>query len=155
MIAVTLDMPKAERISRNLHMVTGILTFSGTYPTNGELLTDVSKWFRKLLRMTFDQKSGFLFEFDKTNNKVKVLHPTKVAAAHAHDLEFKGTAAANAVTMAANSLRNASAGALTVVGGGADGGILTGGAISAAAGTEFPTGALTITGVSFIAIGLA
>ncbi len=42
---------------------------------------------------------------------------------HAHDLVFAANPAANAVTMAANSLRNATAGALTVVGAGADGGI--------------------------------
>jgi len=44
-------------------------------------------------------------------------------ADHAHDLVFNANAAANAVTMAANSLRNATAGALTVTGGGADGGV--------------------------------
>ena len=44
-------------------------------------------------------------------------------ADHAHDLVFEANPAANAVTMAADSLRNASAGALTVTGGGADGGV--------------------------------
>lgn len=52
-----------------------------------------------------------------------VAAPTFTGVAHAHDMVFKANAAANAVTMAANSLRNATAGDLTVAGAGADGGI--------------------------------
>ena len=76
-IAVTLDRPRRERISRSLSILTGTIDFSSTYPTNGELLTDISGKFKTLQRMTFDQKGGYLFEFDKTANKVKVLNPTK------------------------------------------------------------------------------
>ena len=53
-------------------------------------------------------------------NIVAALDPHAV---HAHDLVFEANPAANAVTMAADSLRNATAGALTVTGGGVDGGV--------------------------------
>ena len=147
-LTVTLDMPKAERISRNLHMVTGIMTFSGTYPTNGELLTDVSKWFITLLRMTFDQKSGYLFEFVKgaTNAtcKVKVLHPRSAQAVAASGAN-QPTVTTGAVTASAV---DATTPTVTVPAGFRS-------AVDAAVGTEFPTGALAITGVSFIAVGLS
>lgn len=66
--------------------------------------------------------SGYLFEFIHSTGRMKTYYATNPTA-HAHDLVFKANAAANAVTMAANSLRNASAGDLTVAGAGADGGI--------------------------------
>ena len=94
------------------------------------------------------------------------------ATTHSHDLIFKANAAANAVTMAANSLRNATAGDLTVTGGGADGGIaaitggtpagtnnapaFTGTAVGAAALVEVAntTDLSALTGVKFMAIGV-
>ncbi len=66
-------------------------------------------------------------------------------AVHAHDLVFQANPAANAVTMAANSLRNASAGALTVVGAGADGGIMNNGAAQAHAAAGGGPIAATVT----------
>lgn len=76
-ITVTLDRPRKERISRSLSILTGTITFGNPYTTGGgELLTDISGEFKSLKRMTFDQKGGYMFEFDKANNKVKVLNPS-------------------------------------------------------------------------------
>lgn len=53
-------------------------------------------------------------------------------AAHAHNMIYKANPAANAVTMAANSLHNATAGDITVAGAGADGGIQNNAALTGA-----------------------
>lgn len=130
-------MPKAERISRNLHIITGVIAFDTVYPAGGELLTDVSKHFITLLRMTFDQRSGYLFEFVKgaTNAvcKVKVRVPVDVVA-------DTGVADAN------NTVMKSATATLEVAG--------TGTAFQVVGAENTTTDLSGLTGVSFIAVGL-
>jgi len=153
-ITVKADMPRVERISRNLGILCGTIDFGSSYPTGGEDATSITGKFRNCLRVICDQKGGYLFEFDKTNSKIKVLYPTNPPA-HAHDLVFKANATTNAVTVSTNSLRNASAADVTVAGAGADGGIMNTtppDAVGAEVGNGTDLSGLT--GVSFIAVGL-
>jgi len=133
-LTVTLDLPKkAERISRNLHILTGVIAF-GTYPVGGELLTDISKYFITLNRLVCDQKDVYLFEFDKTNNKVKVRVPVNVVA-------DTGIADAN------NTIMKSATSTLEVAG--------TGTAFQVAGAEVLDTTDLSgVIGVSFIAVGL-
>ena len=106
-----------------------------TVPTNGVPLPGLDKF--GLRRVDFHQLApvtinGYHYRYDEANHSIRIFE----SAAHAHNLMFKANAAANAVTMAANSLRNASAGDLTVAGGGADGGIMS---VAGRPLTEVPT----------------
>ncbi len=116
-----------------------LVTFDASYPTGGEEV-DLSGYMKQVLDMKVqatEDSPGYVFDVDDANfatakpkieaywsaeNTHSVTQPDDHAA-HAHDLVYKANPAANAVTMAANSLHNASAGDLTVAGGGADGGI--------------------------------
>lgn len=71
-LTITPDGPVVERVSRNLGMFTGSIAFDSSYPTGGELLTDVSKFFtsENMFIVHFDPQDGYLFSYDKTNNKV-------------------------------------------------------------------------------------
>ena len=105
-----------------------------TVPTNGVPLPVLGQF--GLKRVDFHQLApvtinGYHYRYDEVNHSIRIFE----SAAHAHDLVFKANAAANAVTMAANSLHNASAGDLTIAGGGNDGGIM---AVAARPLTEVP-----------------
>jgi len=149
-LTVTLDTPHAERISRNLGILIGTITFDSSYPTGGEPLTPaITGQFMTLLRMTFDQRGGYLFEFDRANKKVKVLHPRAAIAstlavstpALAHE------AGATTVTSTAATMPSHAAASCTISG-------VAG--VAAGAGAEVPNGTnlSALTGVSFIAVGL-
>lgn len=74
-LTATLDQRSPIRIgnTKSSHgILTGTVAFDSSYPTGGEDVTAVSKYFRKILRMTFNSDSGYLFEWDKTNNKILV-----------------------------------------------------------------------------------
>lgn len=151
---ITLDVPKAERISRNLGVIVGKCDVTN-YNQTGAEITDITKHFKTLFRVMSEgiSDNGFAVRWSTTDKCFHAFYPTNAAAAHAHDLVFKANAAANAVTMAANSLRNATGGDLTVTGGGADGGIATGGAITAAAAAEVAND-VDVGEINFMAIGL-
>lgn len=146
-----LDCRNAVPIAPGYGFIKGTCAISN-YNTTGAEITNITKYFRKQPTVITDgfSSNGYLVRWNTTD---KCFHAFYPAIAHSHSLIFKANAAANAVTMAANSLRNASAGDLTVVGGGADGGIATGGAISAAAGTEVAND-VDIGTINFFAIGL-
>lgn len=73
-LTLTPDGPVVERVSRNLGMYTGRIAFDSNYPTGGELLTEVSQYFTSgnMFSVHFDPQDGYLFSYDKTNNKVIV-----------------------------------------------------------------------------------
>jgi len=148
-LTINFDTDRVERISRNLGILTGTIDFDSSYPTGGELLTGISNKFMRLLRVTFDQKSGYLFEFDKANNKVKVLHPTRqITPSGSNTSESAHTHTENT---AATYTQNATTGA-----GSAHNHTFTGATVAANVGTEVPnaTDLSGLTGVSFIAVGL-
>lgn len=129
------------------------VAFDSSYPTGGESLSLGTLGLSEVDIVLISQKSGYVLEYDYTNNKV--LAYRSAAFTHAHSLIFKANAAANAVTMAANSLHNATAGDLTVVGGGADGGIASyTGAAATLTEVADTTDLSALTGVRFMAIGV-
>jgi len=71
-LTVTKDMPKAERISRSLGILTGSIDFDDSYPTGGEDASDISDYFQTCLTIQCEAKNGYVFEYDKTNDKIKV-----------------------------------------------------------------------------------
>ena len=141
---VTLTKIKKQRVGLMRESLYTVAFGDGakTVPTNGVPLPVLSLF--GLKKVDFHQvckisMNGYVYDYDLENHSIRIYQAggftpggTVTApvftgtplAVHSHDLEFKANAAANAVTMAANSLRNASANALTVVGGGADGGIM-------------------------------
>jgi len=72
----TYDLPRAERISRNVGIVTGKISFDSSYPTGGESL-DLTDRLQTVLAVFIENKSGYIFEYDYTNKKVKAYYPTK------------------------------------------------------------------------------
>ncbi|RLC39384.1 MAG: hypothetical protein DRH51_07225, partial [Candidatus Coatesbacteria bacterium] len=66
----TYDLPSAERISRNVGIITGKISFDSSYPTGGESL-DLTDRLKTVLAVFFENKGGYFFEYDYTNEKVK------------------------------------------------------------------------------------
>jgi len=133
---VTLTKIKKQRVGLMRESLYKVAFGDGakTVPTNGVPLPVLGLF--GLKRVDFHQLApvtvnGYQYRYDEVNHSLRIFE----SATHAHNLVFKANAAANAVTMAANSLRNASASALTVVGGGADGGIML---VAAGPLTEVP-----------------
>jgi hypothetical protein len=77
----------------------------GTYATNGVAVTAAQVGLGTIESLVIDPAGGYVFEWDKAAGKVKAYR----SAAHTHVLHFQTSAAANAVTAAANSLRTAAA----------------------------------------------
>ena len=146
-LTITKDFPAIERISRNMGMLTGTIAFDASYPTGGESATDITKYFKTCLRVVCDGKSGYTFEWDKTNSKLKVMYVDKVT-----------------VTTGATAAADSTSGALLTDNAGAEGALRAmGTAISTdyILGTKDALGEVadttdlsTLTGVSFIAVGL-
>jgi len=67
------DLPRAERISRNVGIVTGKISFDSSYPTGGESL-DLTDRLQTVLAVFIENKSGYIFEYDYTNKKVKAYY---------------------------------------------------------------------------------
>jgi len=82
----TYDLPSAERISRNVGIITGKISFDSSYPTGGESL-DLTDRLKTVLAVFFENKGGYFFEYDYTNEKVKAYTPS---VQHNHD--FTGSA---------------------------------------------------------------
>jgi len=94
-IVATKDDRMAERITRNRDMITGSIAFDSSYPTGGELATVISRYFRTLEQLLIEPSGGYLFAYDKTNNKILVYlssgTPAIAAeAAHTHAVALDG-----------------------------------------------------------------
>lgn len=87
----------------NKKIVIASLAFDSSYPTNGESFTPADVSLDTISFISFEQRAGYLFEYDYTNKKIKVYGP------HTHTIRFQTSAAANAVTAAADQLRTAAA----------------------------------------------
>lgn len=76
-LTVTLDVPGAVRTSGGWGRLTGSIAFDSSYPAGGEAATDISKYFLsgRLYQLRCEQSGGYGFEYDKTNNKIKVFGP--------------------------------------------------------------------------------
>lgn len=129
-----------EYVGTEHHVYCKLTWDGGTYETDGTELPKAALGLTAIDFWEIPPQQGYLFERVEVDEKIKVRFGGAPTAAHAHDLVFKANAAANAVTMAANSLRNASAGDLTVVGAGADGGIANNTVVAATAAAEYTNG---------------
>lgn len=164
------------------------IAFDDSYPTGGESLTPAMLGLGTIDFISIGNKGGYVFEYDYANQKVIVygaggFTPTgtntapaftgSALAAHRHVLHFQTSAAANAATAAANSLRTAAAafdvagvansageGGVVDVTGGTPAGtvaapVFTGDAVAAGALTQVAslTNLSTLTGVAVYTIG--
>lgn len=82
------------------------IQFSTSYATGGDTgLTAAVLGLDRVLLATFDQPAGYTLHYNYTNGNVFA----RRSAVHGHVIHFQTGAAANAVTMATNNLRNAGA----------------------------------------------
>lgn len=93
-LTVSLDYSRAHRISRELFQITGSIAFDTSYAFGGESISDADLKMRDVLDVQFGQSGGYTFEWDKTNNKVKVFQPTPAIV-----YEEQQTIASNAITL--------------------------------------------------------
>jgi len=80
-LTVTATLIKRFKIG-NGYIAVADLTFDDSYPTNGEAITVPG--IKAIEEVLFPQISGYLFEYDRANKKVKVYTPTGAASAHTH-----------------------------------------------------------------------
>ncbi len=55
--------------------------FDSSYPTGGESLTPGDVGLSKIQHIMIEGKSGYIFEYDYSNEKIKVINPTNIVAA--------------------------------------------------------------------------
>jgi len=113
------------------NIVKGTIDFDSSYPTGGESLVPANIGLSVIDSIRIDDKSGYTFEYDYTNQKVLAYRSAgftpagtnaacagtngapaftgSALAAHRHTLHFETSVVANAVTAAANNLRTAAA----------------------------------------------
>lgn len=83
------DLGMREKCGHGFKLVTGSIAFDSSYPTGGEAM-DLSKIFPVDLHMVvIENKSGYYFEYDYTNKKVKVFN---ALPAHTHAFTGSGLA---------------------------------------------------------------
>jgi len=90
-VVVTFDFPRPQFIlgkSPKVGTISGTIAFDASYPTGGESITDITGKFKTCYTVVCESNTGYMFEFDKTNSKLKVLAPVNVVAG-------SGTAATN------------------------------------------------------------
>ena len=66
--------------SGDVKILTGQIGFSDEYPVAGEAM-DLSGYFTNVLGVMFETKSGYVFEYDYENSKVKAMYADYDAAA--------------------------------------------------------------------------
>ena len=66
--------------SGNVKILTGQIGFDASYPIGGEAM-DLSDYFTKVLGILFENKNGYVFEYDYANAKVKAMYADYDAAA--------------------------------------------------------------------------
>lgn len=141
-VVYTLSTHKKMEDSR--HIVTASLVFGNgtlTYPAGGIPLLKGSLGCPHSID-SFNVEdvaaSGYVFMYDRVNEKLRMFQSAAISAsAHTHDILLKnGTVVDGATTRVnagADKLGANTGGDLTITGGGANGGVVAGGAISAAA----------------------
>lgn len=99
-LTVVFDYPRAKRIQRHWGTISGNIAFDSSYPTGGELANaannSISGKFKSCKNIQCTPKSGYHFEYDATNNKIKVMVPVSL-------IDGGATAGANNTVVSANS----------------------------------------------------
>lgn len=143
-LTVSYDTPKPVKIGHGLGQLSGTIAFDSSYPTGGESF-DLSGYFKSVYQVIIsDQNSGYLFEYDYTNKKIKVMYPRSAQAA-ANTGANQPTVTSGAATASAV---DATTPTVTVPSGFRS-------AVDAAVGSEVSNGTnlSSLTGVRFVAIG--
>jgi len=72
------------------------IAFDSSYPTGGESLTPANLGLKQILQVHVSPKSGYLFEYDYDNEKLKAFTPTAAQAAVTTDkITITASGAAN------------------------------------------------------------
>lgn len=71
------------KADKPLLFITGTFDFDTSYPTGGELFTEVSGLFTTLLGVVFEQRTNRVVTYDYTNNKVLLQTALGTEAANA------------------------------------------------------------------------
>ncbi len=89
-----------QGIMGNKRTVLGSITFDSSYATGGESFDKANIGLVQLDRLMIDPKSGYLFEWDSANAKIKVRQAT---AAHSHTENTAAAYTQNASTAASTA----------------------------------------------------
>ena len=144
------------KIGEDLAVLAGTIDVTNYNSTLAEI-TAISKKFKTVLAVVVGgvSSNGYLGTWVAADKAVKCFYPSKALAAHTHVLHFQTSAAANAVTAAANQLRTAAAAfdIAGVVDSAGEGGVVQAAATAAQAGTEVAND-VNVGVLQFIAVGL-
>lgn len=156
-LTINIDQRRPQRVGLHLRMVTGSFDLDNSYATGGYDLSGLSNKFRTLHRVTCDQTGGYIFQFDKANNKLKVFYPTKNHSHKAFTVKATETAADSTTFVSIiEGDGTAQTGIKVSNAGGAGSNIdINSDEQAAAPGPEVGNGVdlHTVTGISFIAVG--
>ena len=99
-LTVAYDVPNAERISRNLAILTGTIAFDSSYPTGGEDISAIFKKFKSVKFISFSPTAGYVFDTDETSGSEKVLayYVDNNAAADSAMIQIPDTTDLSAIT---------------------------------------------------------
>lgn len=100
-MALSVAKNRTDTVGRYTKYTTGTVTFDNSYATGGEALlpTDVGLS-SKIEFVSFSPASGYVFEYDYANQKVKAYNPTKggtIPAGGAPGVEVASTTDLSAV----------------------------------------------------------
>ncbi|MBT9168476.1 MAG: hypothetical protein DDT19_01821 [Syntrophomonadaceae bacterium] len=80
MLTITRQTAAAQRISRDLAIVTGIIAFGPSYPAGGEDVSAITRLFKDCYGIICNPVAGFLFEFDDRTSRLRVRHTSGTPA---------------------------------------------------------------------------
>lgn len=99
-LTVVFDYPRPKKIQRHWGMISGNIAFDSSYPTGGELANssgnNISGKFKSCKEIVCVPTSGYHFEYDATNDKIKAMVPVSA-------IDGTATAGANNTIVSANS----------------------------------------------------
>jgi hypothetical protein len=80
-------------------MTSGTLTFDSSYPTGGEAITAANVGMNRAIdRIHFNAASGYVFEYDKTNQKVLAYYADNDGGADGALIQVANTTNLSAIT---------------------------------------------------------
>lgn len=95
-MAASVTIKKRFKFGNGFGVVADV-TFDDSYPTNGEAIAAAKFGLQSLDFVLPSPASGYIFEFDHANSKLKAFTPVKAQSAHTH--VFTGEAMTKAPTL--------------------------------------------------------
>lgn len=87
---------KEKSVFGNKRIVTADIDFDSSYPTDGESLTPANLGLKEINILLTTSKSGYMFEYDYSNKKLKAMYPKSAQAAVTTDkITIASSGAAN------------------------------------------------------------